>query len=244
MTKEQNINGLYDQGGELALLEISRRKPALKSHMPVAVEQAVVVRSSSRPRGADCPPHDDRGYHEGTISAVLEFEEGRLRHHLSNLTKNPATCHQYQTNSEGGMMFENEAFRNVWAPRLLSLVRIILGLLYMQHGLSKYFGFPAAAPQNFQVFSLFGLAGAIEIIGGLMLAIGLYTRWVAFIMSGEMAVAFFIVRHRLSISFFPLRSGGQLEAVYSIFFFTFFLIGGGSWSIDWLRRNPQSNAPQ
>ncbi len=136
-------------------------------------------------------------------------------------------------------MFENPAFRDVWAPRLLSIVRIVLGLLYMQHGLSKYFGFPTPAPPNFQAASLYGLAGLIEIVGGLLLALGAYTRWVAFIISGEMAVAFFFVRQRLSTSFFPLRSGGQLEAVYSIFFFTFFLVGGGAWSIDTLRRRPQ-----
>ena len=135
-------------------------------------------------------------------------------------------------------MFESEAFRDVWTPRLLSIVRILLGLLYMQHGLSKYFGFPAAAPQNFQMFSLLGLAGAIETIGGLMLALGIYTRWAAFILSGEMAVAFFIVRNRLSVSFFPAVNGGQLEAVYSIFFFMFFLVGGGSWSLDRLRKIP------
>jgi putative oxidoreductase len=133
-------------------------------------------------------------------------------------------------------MFDSPAFRDVWAPRLLSIVRILLGLLYMQHGLSKYFGFPAAAPQNFQVFSLIGLAGAIEIVGGLMLALGIYTRWVAFIMSGEMAVAFFIVRNRLSTSLFPMVNGGQLEAVYSLFFFMFFLVGGGAWSLDRLRK--------
>jgi putative oxidoreductase len=84
--------------------------------------------------------------------------------------------------------------------------------------------------------SLLGLAGIIELVGGFLLALGVYTRWVAFVISGEMAVAFFIVRQRLSTSFFPLRSGGQLEAVYSIFFFTFFLVGGGAWSIDKLRR--------
>ncbi len=133
-------------------------------------------------------------------------------------------------------MFESVTFRDVWAPRLLSIVRILLGLLYMQHGLSKYFGFPSAAPQNLTMFSLLGLAGVIEIIGGLMLALGIYTRWVAFLLSGEMAVAFFIVRNRLSISLFPTVNGGQLEAVYSIFFFTFFLIGGGVWSLD-RRRN-------
>ena len=133
-------------------------------------------------------------------------------------------------------MFDSPAFRDVWAPRLLSIVRILLGLLYLQHGLSKYFGFPAAAPQNFQVFSLIGLAGAIEIVGGLMLALGIYTRWAAFIMSGEMAVAFFIVRNRLSTSLFPMVNGGQLEAVYSLFFFMFFLVGGGAWSLDRLRK--------
>jgi putative oxidoreductase len=133
-------------------------------------------------------------------------------------------------------MFESPAFRDALAPRLLSIVRILLGLLYLQHGLSKYFGFPAAAPQNFQVFSLLGLAGAIEIVGGLMLALGIYTRWTAFIMSGEMAVAFFIVRNRLSTSLFAMVNGGQLEAVYSIFFFMFFLVGGGAWSVDRLRK--------
>src|SRR6185437_8750994 len=87
--------------------------------------------------------------------------------------------------SPGGQctMFESDTFREVWAPRLLSIVRIFLGLLYLQHGLSKYFGFPAPAPQNFQMLSLFGLAGAIEIIGSLMLTLGLYTRWAAFMMS-------------------------------------------------------------
>jgi putative oxidoreductase len=134
-------------------------------------------------------------------------------------------------------MFESAAFRDVWSPRLLSIVRILLGLLYMQHGLSKYFGFPTPSPQNFQAMSLLGLAGIIELVGGFLLALGVYTRWVAFVISGEMAVAFFIVRQRLSTSFFPLRSGGQLEAVYSIFFFTFFLVGGGAWSIDKLRRS-------
>jgi len=133
-------------------------------------------------------------------------------------------------------MFESVTFRDVWAPRLLSVVRILLGLLYMQHGLSKYFGFPAASPQNFAMFSLLGVAGMIEIIGGLMLTLGIYTRWVGFVMAGEMAVAFFIVRNRLSVSLFPTVNGGQLEAVYSIFFFTFFLVGGGAWSFD-RRRN-------
>jgi len=134
-------------------------------------------------------------------------------------------------------MLETDAFRNVWGPRLLSIVRIFLGLLYLQHGLSKYFGFPAQSPQEFHIMSLIGLAGAIEIVGSVMLILGIYTRWVAFVISGEMAVAFLIVRHRLSTSFFPAVNGGQLEAVYSFFFFTFFLVGGGAWSLDRLRKH-------
>jgi putative oxidoreductase len=135
-------------------------------------------------------------------------------------------------------MFESEGFREVWAPRLLSIVRILLGLLYMQHGLSKYFGFPGPQPQNFQMISILGLAGAIEIVGGLMLALGIYTRWAAFVISGQMALAFFYFRNRLSVSLFPTVNGGQLEAIYSIFFFTFFLVGGGAWSLDRLRKIP------
>ena len=129
-------------------------------------------------------------------------------------------------------IFESDSFRSVWAPRLLSVVRIFLGLLYLQHGLSKYFGFPAASPANFQMFSLIGLAGAIEIVGSVLLILGFYTRWTAFIISGEMAVAFLIVRNRLSVSLFPTVNGGQLEAVYAFFFFTIFLVGGGAWSLD------------
>lgn len=133
-------------------------------------------------------------------------------------------------------MFQGERIFAEWSPRLLSIVRIFLALLYMQHGLSKYFAFPGPSPANFQMFSLIGLAGLIEIVGSLFLAFGLYTRTAAFIMSGQMAVAYFMLRPQRS--FFPVVSGGQLEAVYSFFFFTFFLVGGGAWSIDrWRQRS-------
>ncbi len=129
-------------------------------------------------------------------------------------------------------MFETDAFRNHWAPRLIAVVRIFLGLDYMQHGLTKYFGFPGAQPKEFAVLGLIGLAGALEIVGGLMMTLGLYTRWVAFILSGEMAVAYLIVRHRFSGGLYPLTNGGRLEAVFCFFFFMFFLVGGGAWSLD------------
>lgn len=139
-------------------------------------------------------------------------------------------------------MFETQAFREMWAPRLLSLVRILLGLLYLQHGLSKYFGWPAPQPQNFHIVSMVGAAGFIEIVGSVLIVLGLYTRWVALIISGEMAVAFFIYANRLARGFFPLVNGGQLEAVYCLFFFTLFLVGGGVWTLDYAMRQGQSAA--
>jgi putative oxidoreductase len=78
-----------------------------------------------------------------------------------------------------------------WAPQMLGVLRIFVALLYLQSGLSKYFGFPAPPPPNFTAFSLMGLAGVIEIVGSLLLLVGLFTREAAFIMSGEMAVAYF-----------------------------------------------------
>ena len=90
------------------------------------------------------------------------------------------------------MLFDETA-QAKWARIVLSIARIFIALFYMQHGLSKYIGFPAPPPANFHTFSLFGLAGVIEIIGSALLLIGLFTRQAAFIMSGEMA------SHTLSI---------------------------------------------
>jgi putative oxidoreductase len=129
-------------------------------------------------------------------------------------------------------MFESQAFREVWAPRLLSLVRILLGLIYLQHGFQKYFGFPTAQPANFHIVSMVGAAGAIEIIGSILIILGFYTRWVALLISGEMFVAYFIYANRLGRGFFPLANGGELEATFCIFFFALFLVGGGMWSLD------------
>jgi putative oxidoreductase len=127
-------------------------------------------------------------------------------------------------------MFSSERMQAEWTPRLLSVARIFIALLYLQHGLSKYVGFPAPPPANFHMFSLYGLAGAIEIIGSLLLLFGLFTRPAAFIMSGEMAVAYFMNRPPRGL--FPLLNGGSLEYLYCFVFFIFFLIGPGSWSLD------------
>ena len=128
-------------------------------------------------------------------------------------------------------MVISEAFRAEWAPRLLSVLRIVVALLFLQHGLTKLFGFPGAAPANFNWFTLApGLASLIETFGGLALLFGFYTRVAAFIMSGEMAVAYFM--SHLPRSIFPYNNGGELAVLYCFVFLYLALVGGGEWSVD------------
>jgi putative oxidoreductase len=127
----------------------------------------------------------------------------------------------------------SEAFRATWSPRLLSVLRIVVGLLFLEHGLSKYFGFPAPSPAAFQVFGILGVAGVIEIVASVLVAIGLFTRAAAFIASGEMAVAYFMFH--FPKSFFPLVNGGDAAVLYCFIFLFIALEGGGPWSVDALR---------
>jgi putative oxidoreductase len=121
-----------------------------------------------------------------------------------------------------------------WTPRVLSLLRIMAGLLFLQHGLSKYFGWPGSAPANFQMMSLMGLAGLIELVGGVTLALGLFTRISAFIMSGEMAVAYFM--GHAGNSFFPIVNRGEGAILFCFIFLYIAFAGGGCWSVDNARR--------
>ena len=107
--------------------------------------------------------------------------------------------------------------RESWTPRVLSVFRIVVALLYLQHPLAKFFGFPhVAAFDNLQPFSLVWVAGVIEIICTPLLLVGLLTRLVAFILSGEMAVAYFMLRPPRG--FFPLLNGGEAEVFYCFAF--------------------------
>ena len=124
-------------------------------------------------------------------------------------------------------------FRATWAPCALSALRIVAGFMFMQHGLSKYFAFPAASPPTFQMMSQLGAAGAIEIVCGLLIGVGLFTSPAAFIASGMCAIGFF--QYHLPRGFFPQANGGELIALYCWVFFYLFLAGGGSWSLDALR---------
>ena len=127
-----------------------------------------------------------------------------------------------------------EMLNHQWSERMLSVLRIIVGLLFVEHGLSKLFGFPHVTMfDHLQLFSLLGLAGVIELVGGALLTLGLFARIAAFIMSGEMAFAYFIVH--APKSFFPALSGGELAIVYCFLLLYFAVAGAGAWSLDRLR---------
>ena len=119
----------------------------------------------------------------------------------------------------------------IWSDRTLGVLRIITALLFLQHGLAKLVGFPHVASfDNLQLFSLLGLAGVIELVGGLLLLLGLFTRAAAFIMSGQMAVAYFM--GHATRGFFPILNQGELAILFCFVFLYLAVVGGGSWSLD------------
>jgi putative oxidoreductase len=125
--------------------------------------------------------------------------------------------------------------RLTWEPRILSILRIMVGLLYMQHGLNKLFDFPPTPTHApYHLFSLVpGLAGLLETFGGLLVILGLFTRPVAFLLSGEMALAYFMAHAKRG--FFPLLNGGEGAVLFCFIFFYLFVAGGGVWSLDRVR---------
>jgi putative oxidoreductase len=119
---------------------------------------------------------------------------------------------------------------NAWAPYVLSLLRIVTALLYIQHGTSKMFGFPQPMHGPFELMSLMGLAACLEVFGGLLLLVGLFTRPVAFLLSGEMAAAYFMVHAKQS--FYPLLNGGDSVILFCFVFLYLVFAGAGPWSVD------------
>lgn len=119
-----------------------------------------------------------------------------------------------------------------WSGPLHAALRIVAGLLFLEHGTSKYINFPATEyfANGVEVFSLMGLAGALEIIGGLLIIIGLFTRIMAFVLAGFMAVAYFIAH--APNSFFPLQNQGDAAILFSFIFLYFSAAGAGPWSLD------------
>ena len=117
-----------------------------------------------------------------------------------------------------------------WAPRMLSVLRIMTALLFLEHGTQKLLGFPAAANPGPALFSLLGVQGLLELIGGSLLLVGLFTRPVAFILAGDMAVAYFMAH--APRAFFPTLNGGDAAILYCFTFLYLAVAGGGVWSLD------------
>ena len=128
-----------------------------------------------------------------------------------------------------------DAIATSWAPRLLSVLRIMAGLLFLQHGTAKHLKFPVVP--NFAKLaptSMPGIAGYLELVGGVLLILGLFTRCTAFVLSGLMAVAYFMTHNPRG--FFPILNAGELAVLYCFVFLYIAAAGAGPWSIDAMRR--------
>ena len=119
----------------------------------------------------------------------------------------------------------------LWAPRVLSILRIVAALIFLLHGTQKLFGFPAPPASGLPpAFSLFWVGAILELVGGLLLLIGAFTRPVAFILSGEMAVAYWMFHAPRNL--YPTLNGGDASILYCFVFLYLVFAGAGPWSVD------------
>src|SRR5438874_1085534 len=122
--------------------------------------------------------------------------------------------------------------RLVWEPRMLSILRIMTGLLFLEHGTAKIFDFPHQPDHKTWVLMTLvpGIQGLLEVIGGALITVGLFTRIVAFILAGNMAFAYFM--SHAPQNFYPLLNRGDAAILYCFVFLYLWLAGGGEWSLD------------
>ena len=140
------------------------------------------------------------------------------------------------------MAIDNAALDN-WRPRAQAVLRIVTGYLLIPHGSAKLLGAPHQEMfDGLQLVSLLGLAGVLEILGGTLFLIGLFTRPVAFLLCGFMAVAYFMAHGSQGHVLLPLLNQGELAVLYCFVFLYFVCAGAGAWSIDALRQN-RATAP-
>ncbi len=137
-------------------------------------------------------------------------------------------------------MSSTDSFYSAWTPRVLGVLRIIVGFLFTAHGTQKVFNFPASANGPADLFSFMGFAGALEIAGGVLIMAGLFTRSTAFILSGMMAVAYFMAH--APAGFLPIVNKGELAVLYSFVFLYMTFAGGGAFSLDGLLRRSKAVA--
>lgn len=121
-----------------------------------------------------------------------------------------------------------------------ALMRIVAGFLFLWHGSQKLFDFPGGMPAGVPAFIIYG-AGPIELIGGILIMIGLFTQWAAFIASGQMAFAYWIAHGTKAL--LPLQNNGELAALYCFVFLFIAAKGGGIWSVDSLKSGGGGTAP-
>jgi putative oxidoreductase len=129
-----------------------------------------------------------------------------------------------------------------FSPHALAALRIMSALLCIEHGTQKYFAFPASEwfPEAPAFFSLMGIAGALELVGGALILVGFLTRPAAFVMSGFMAAAYFL--GHAPNGFFPINNGGDAAILFSFVFFYLVFAGPGAWSIDAAMRGAPARA--
>lgn len=116
------------------------------------------------------------------------------------------------------------------SSRMLSVLRIVTGLLFMEHGMQKLLGFPPSDKPAPELLSLSGVGGVLELVGGFLILIGLFTRPVAFLLAGEMAVAYWMFHAPRGL--YPILNGGDAAILYCFVFLYLFAAGGGMWSTD------------
>jgi putative oxidoreductase len=139
------------------------------------------------------------------------------------------------------MSFRNPEFL---APRVLSVLRVVSAFLLIQHGSAKLLGFPRVAFfDNLQIFSLLGVAGILELVGGVLLLIGLFTRPTAFVLSGLLAFAYFLGHATKGFVLVPFLNQGEAAVLFSFVFLYIAAAGAGPWSVDALRASGRANAP-
>jgi putative oxidoreductase len=142
-------------------------------------------------------------------------------------------------------VFASNILQSKWAPRAQGLLRIVVGFLYVQHGTAKLFGLPHVAQfDNLRLFSLEGFAGVLEVVGSALIVLGLFTRPTCFILSGEMAFAYFIAHVPQGHFWSPTLNQGEPAVLYCFIFLFFSAAGAGAWSVDSVRQRTLTLGPQ
>jgi len=131
-----------------------------------------------------------------------------------------------------------KSFMSQYSSHCYALLRIVAGFLFLWHGVQKLFGFPAAMPPGVPAFITY-VAGPIELVGGILIMIGLFTNYAAFLASGLMAFAYWMAHGTKAL--LPLQNNGELAALYCFVFLFIASQGSGVWSVDSLRRGGRGN---